>query len=416
VAYMPRVVDAEVNQQLTSAGALVIEGPKACGKTETALQFAQSKVFLDIDVAAQQAVSIDPQLILAGSTPRLLDEWQREPTLWNHVRRLVDDRKLPGQFILTGSSTPDMDLTRHSGAGRFSFIRMRPMTLFESGFSSGLVSLKKIMAGEHPKSIDSGLTILELVTRIAIGGWPAQQNRTEEQATRANRDYLKQITLVDIGLALGSFRDPQKMGNLIKSLARNVASEVAVTVLAADAGGSENPLSRNTVASYLNVLDRLMITEDQPAWAPHLRSKAKLRSASKRHFVDPSLAVAAMSTSSKGILADMNLLGFLFESMVIRDLRVFAQAINGQVLHYRDNNGVEVDAIVQLLDGRWAAFEIKLGVGQIEEAAEKLKKFASIIDTTKSGKPAILGIICGTGFSYMRPDNIAVISIGALAP
>lgn len=413
---MSRVVDAEISQQLTSSGALVIEGPKACGKTETALQVAQSKVLLDIDVAAQQAVSIDPQLILAGPTPRLLDEWQQEPTLWNHVRRLVDDRKLPGQFILTGSSTPDMDLTRHSGAGRFSFIHMRPMTLFESGFSNGLVSLKKIMAGEDPKSIDSGLTIPELATRIAIGGWPAQQNRTEEQATRANRDYLKQITLVDIGLALGSFRDPQKMGNLIKSLARNVAAEVAVTVLAADAGGSENPLSRNTVDSYLNALDRLMITEDQPAWVPHLRSKAKLRGASKRHFVDPSLAVAAMSTSSKGILADMNLLGFLFESMVIRDLRVFAQAINGQVLHYRDSNGVEVDAIVQLLDGTWAAFEIKLGVGQIEEAAEKLKKFASIIDTTKSGEPTILGIICGTGFSYMRPDNIAVISIGALAP
>jgi len=206
------------------------------------------------------------------------------------------------------------------------------------------------------------------------------------------------------------------MGNLIRSLARNVATEVAVTVLATDAGGSENPLSRNTVASYLNVLDRLMITEDQPAWAPHLRSKAKLRVSSKRHFVDPSLAVAAMSTSSRGILADMNLFGFLFESMVIRDLRVFAQSIDGQILHYRDNNGVEVDAIVQLSDGRWAAFEIKLGVGQIDEAAEKLKKFASLIDTIKCGEPAILGIICGTGFSYMRPDNIAVISIATLAP
>lgn len=416
MTYMPRVVDEEVRRQLTSAGALVIEGPKACGKTETALQVSESTLFLDVDIAAQQAIVVDPQLVLGGLTPRLVDEWQVAPTLWNHVRRLVDDRKLPGQFILTGSSTPDMDLTRHSGAGRFSFIRMRPMTLFESGLSSALVSLKSLMAGEHPKSLDPGLTIPELAVRIAIGGWPAQQNRSEEDATRANRDYLKQITLVDIGMALEVSRDPQKMGNLIRSLARNVATEVAVTVLAIDAGGSEKPLSRNTVASYLNALDRLMITEDQPAWAPHLRSKATLRTSSKRHFVDPSLAVAAMSTSSRGLLADMNLFGFLFESMVIRDLRTFAQAIDGQILHYRDNNGLEVDAIVQLSDGKWAAFEIKLGTGQIDEAAEKLKKFTSIIDTTKCGEPTILGIICGTGFSYMRQDGIAVISIAALAP
>lgn len=416
MTYKPRVVDDELRRRLTAAGAVVIEGPKSCGKTETARQIAASSVLLDVDVAAQQALTVDPLLVLKGPTPRLIDEWQIEPKVWNHIRRLVDDRRTPGQFILTGSSVPDDDISRHTGAGRFSFLRMRPMTLFETKYSNGAISFAALMNGQPPQSADPGLTVSDLADRITVGGWPAQQERSVTDAAQAARDYLDQIRKVDIGRVTGSSYNPTKMGQLLMSLARNVATEVAIKVLATDAGGSDGPLSRNTVADYLNVLERLMIIENQPAWAPHMRSKAILRSSAKRHFVDPSLAVAAMTGSPARLLLDLNLLGLLFESLVVRDLRVFAQPIDGQVFHYRDSNGLEVDAIVQLADGRWAAFEIKLGVGLVDEGAASLRKFADVIDTKKCGKPTLLAVISGTGYGYVRPDGISVIPIGALAP
>jgi len=394
----------------------VIEGPKSCGKTETARQIAASSVLLDVDVAAQQALTVDPLLVLKGPTPRLIDEWQIEPKVWNHIRRLVDDRRTPGQFILTGSSVPDDDINRHTGAGRFSFLRMRPMTLFETNYSNGAISFAALMNGQPPRSVDPGLTVSDLANRITVGGWPAQQERSVTDAAQSARDYLDQIRQVDVGRVTGSSYNPTKMGQLLKSLARNVATEVAIKVLATDAGGSDGPLSRNTVVDYLNVLERLMIIENQPAWAPHMRSKAILRSSAKRHFVDPSLAVAAMTGSPARLLLDLNLLGLLFESLVVRDLRVFAQPIDGQVFHYRDSNGLEVDAIVQLADGRWAAFEIKLGVGLVDEGAASLRKFADVIDTKKCGEPVLLAVISGTGYGYVRPDGISVIPIGALAP
>lgn len=394
----------------------MIEGPKSCGKTETARQIAASSVLLDVDVAAQQALTVDPLLVLKGPTPRLIDEWQIEPKVWNHIRRLVDDRRTPGQFILTGSSVPDDDINRHTGAGRFSFLRMRPMTLFETNYSNGAISFAALMNGQPPRSVDPGLTVSDLANRITVGGWPAQQERSVTDAAQSARDYLDQIRQVDVGRVTGSSYNPTKMGQLLKSLARNVATEVAIKVLATDAGGSDGPLSRNTVVDYLNVLERLMIIENQPAWAPHMRSKAILRSSAKRHFVDPSLAVAAMTGSPARLLLDLNLLGLLFESLVVRDLRVFAQPIDGQVFHYRDSNGLEVDAIVQLADGRWAAFEIKLGVGLVDEGAASLRKFADVIDTKKCGEPVLLAVISGTGYGYVRPDGISVIPIGALAP
>ena len=221
---------------------------------------------------------------------------------------------------------------------------------------------------------------------------------------------------MDLGRVAGTWRDPAKVGQLLRSLARNVATEAAIAVLAADAGGSDGPLARNTVADYLDVLERLMIIEDQPAWAPHMRSKAILRSAAKRHFVDPSLAVAAMAATPTRLLRDMNLLGLLFESLVVRDLRVFAQPLDGRVFHYRDSNGLEVDVIVQLADGRWAAFEIKLGAGPVDAGAAPLRKFAELVDTDKCGKPAALVVVSGTGFGYVRSDGIRVVPIGALGP
>ncbi len=414
--YLPRVVDEELRQRLASAGAVVIEGPKASGKTETALNVTSSSAFFDVDLAVRQALAIDPSLVLEGATPRLLDEWQVEPSIWNHVRRAVDERQRPGQFILTGSSVPVDDKNRHTGAGRFSFLRIRPMTLFESGDSIGTIPLAAVMRGEPVRSADPLLTLSDLADRITIGGWPAQIGSSIANGAQAARDYLKQTAEVDITRVAGGRRDPVRVGRLLRSLARNIATEAGVPTLAADAGGADGPLARNTASDYLDALERLMIIENQPAWGPHLRSKAILRSAAKRHFVDPSLAVAALATSPQGLMADLNLLGLLFESLVIRDLRVFAQPLDGTVFHYRDSNGLEVDAIVQLADGRWAAFEVKLGSGMVEAGAATLKRFAATIDTDRSGAPTMLAVITGNGFGYMRDDGVAVIPIGSLAP
>lgn len=416
MAYRPRVADAELLQRLAAMGAVLIEGPKACGKTQTALQVAASSVLLDTDMSAQKALEVEPSLVLEGKVPRLLDEWQTEPRLWNLVRHEVDNRQLPGQFILTGSAVPEDDIKRHTGAGRFSILRMRPMTLFESGQSNGAISLAELMAGNVRRTGNTGLTIKDISERITVGGWPAQQSKSVADAARAARDYLKQMQQVDVNRVTGSKRDPIKVGRLLNSLARNIATEATTLVLAADTGGPEGALSRNTISEYLEVLERLMIVENQPAWSPHLRSRAILRSSPKRHFVDPSLAVAALSASPDRLLNDLELMGLLFESLVIRDLRVFAQPLDGQVFHYRDNNGIEVDAIIQLANGSWAAFEVKLGQGMIDAAAEKLLRFEKLIDMSKSVPPAVLAVICGTGFAYRRADGVAVIPIGALGP
>jgi len=416
VPYLPRVVDAELDARLAAAGAVVIEGPKASGKTETARQRAASSVLLDVDENARRAAVVDPSLVLEGAVPRLIDEWQIEPGLWNHVRRAVDDRGRAGQFVLTGSSVPAEDMARHTGAGRFSFLRMRPMSLYESGHTNGAVSLAGLLAGDTPRSDDPGVSVADLADRITAGGWPAQHGRRVVDAARAARDYLEQVRQVDVPRVGGPRRDPARIERLLRSLARNTASEVGVSLLAADAGGGDRPLGRQTVADYLNILDQLMVIEDQPAWAPHLRSRASLRRSPKRHFVDPSLAVAALGAGPERLLGDLSLLGLLFESLVIRDLRVLAQPLDGQVLHYRDSYGVEVDAIVQLADGRWGAFEVKLGAGLVDEGAEALMRFRKAIDTEQSGEPAVLGVIAGTGFGYARPDGIVVVPVGALAP
>lgn len=394
----------------------MIEGPKACGKTATARQVAASEVLLDVDANARQAINVDPSLILAGPSPRLIDEWQVEPQIWNHIRRAIDERGATGQFILTGSAVPPDEIARHTGAGRITRLRMRPMSLFERGRSSGVASLGALLAGEPVQSPDAGLTVEALAREIALGGWPGFTGLAPEQALRAVRDYLDEIRRVDVARVDGARRDPDRVGQLLRSLARNVASYAAATTLARDTGGAEGPIKDDTVRDYLAALTRLMVVEDQPAWAPHLRSRYTLRSAAKRHFVDPSLAVAALRAAPEALLRDLNMLGFLFESLVVRDLRIYGQRNDAEVLQYRDSSGLEVDAIVQAADGSWAAFEVKLGVGQIEEGAATLKRFARQIDTRKSGPPAALGVIVGSGYGYVRDDSIAVIPIGALGP
>lgn len=415
-AYTPRIVDAELRELLESAGAVVIEGPKACGKTMTASQQAASRVLLDIDEAARQALAVEPALVLEGARPRLLDEWQVAPELWNQVRRAVDTADQPGHFLLTGSAVPADDANRHTGAGRFAFLRMRPMTLFEAGASTGAVSLRQLFNGEMPAVADPGLTLQDLSSLIARGGWPAQQGRSLKAASRAARDYLEQVRQVDISRVGERRLDPIRVGALLRALGRHCATEAKLSTLAADTGGADGALDERTVTGYLQALEHLMVIEDQPAWAPHLRSRARLRKAPKRHFVDPSLAVAAMGASAERLLQDLEWFGQLFESLVIRDLRVLSQPLEGEVFHYRDDYGVEVDAIVQLIDGRWGAIEIKLGEGQVEQAAANLKRFAAQIDGERSGAPVFLAVICGKGYGYRRPDGVLVVPIGGLGP
>lgn len=396
---------------------MLIEGPKACGKTETARQEASSEVLLDIDEAARAAVAVDPGLVLAGDTPRLIDEWQVEPRVWNHVRRAVDECKAPGQFILAGSGVPADDAARHSGAGRIGRLRMRPMSLFESGLSDGSMSLRELLEGGSAKSSASDVTLADLTEAITRGGWPALQALPIEDAIESVADYLDDICRTDINRVDGVHRDPARVRRLLRSLARNVATHAAMTTLAADtADGGDSPLKQHTVAGYLSALERLFVIEDQPQWEPHLRSRSILRKSSRRHFVDPSLAVSALRADPAGLLRDLNLLGFLFESLVVRDLRIYAQAGRGEVRQFLDNKGLEIDAIVES-DGRWGAFEIKLGgEDPIEEGAANLLKFAGEIDTQRSGKPSALGVIVAGGYGYRREDGVQVIPITALGP
>jgi uncharacterized protein len=416
LTYQDRVVDGELVARLQATGAVVIEGAKACGKTATARQVAASEVLLDVDARARAAIAVDPALVLDGQTPRLIDEWQLEPTIWNHVRRTIDDRQTPGQFILTGSAVPADDVTRHTGAGRITRLRMRPMSLFETGHTNGAVSFAELLDGVPPRSAETGLRIPDMARLVAVGGWPGSLRLGVDPALRAVRDYLDEIRRVDIRRVDGSRRDPVRVGRLLRALARHTATYTAVTVLAADTGGADGPADSDAIRGYLNALERLMIVEDMPAWAPPLRSRSILRSGAKRYFVDPSLAVAALRATPDRLLKDLNLFGYLFESLVVRDLRVYAQATDAQVLQYRDNTGLEVDAVVEATDGRWGAFEIKLGAGMVDQAAATLRRFAQRVDTRTLGEPAVLGVIVGTGYGYRRDDGVAVVPIGALRP
>lgn len=412
--YAPRIADSELQKRLEAAGAVLVEGPKACGKTETARRVANSEVLLDIDKDARDAAELNPALVLDGDVPRLIDEWQLAPEIWNHVRRAVDDRGDPGQFILAGSAQPTDDETRHTGAGRISRLRMRPMSLDELGTSNGEISLAALFEGQHGEATNPGLELEDLAEAICRGGWPGFRDLELPEALLRVRDYLNEIPRDT--QRLGQRHRPERVTRIIQSLARNVATPVTAMTLAADASRPEDPVSDDAVADYLSSLARLFVVEDQPAWQPHLRSRYRLRRAAKRHFVDPSLAVAALQTEPSALMRDLNFMGLLFESMAIRDLRIYAQAIDGEVEHYQDSGDLEVDAIVKA-GGRWGAFEIKLGgEKRVEKGASSLLKFKKRIDTSKSGDPAVLAVIVGAGYGYIRKDGIQVIPVGCLGP
>jgi len=415
--YLPRFADAELASRLRATGAVVIEGPRGCGKTQTALQAAKSAVRLDRDPEARRVGEIKASLLLVGERPRLIDEWHLVKDVWNEVRGDVDDHpEETGRYILTGSAVPSDDETRHTGALRITRLRLRPMSLAESGHSSRNVSLADLFAGGGAAAADPGLDIRDIAERIVIGGWPALLHRAPGDAIVATQGYLDETRRVDLGRLDGPRHDPENVARVLRSLARCVASEASASTIAADVAGADNqgPIDYHTVIDYIKALTRLFIVEDLPAWSPALRSRGVLRSSVTRHFVDPSLAAAALGADTDRLLADPETLGLLFESLVIRDLRVYGQAVGAAVSHYRENTGAEADAILQMRSGQWAAIEVKLGQGDVDKGAESLLRVVANVDTGRHGEPAFLAVITGWGYAYRRPDGVFVIPVGTL--
>lgn len=424
--YISRVCDSLLKNELESSGAVLIEGPKWCGKSRTSEQAAKSVIYMqDQDRAAsyRMAAQTMPSILLEGETPRLIDEWQVAPVLWDAVRFAVDQRGGMGHFILTGSSTPpddpnqdDIIKSRHTGTGRITRLRMRPMSLWESGESTGSISLSALFAGETPKPSQSNLTVPEIARLICRGGWPESVSLSQNASLRVARNYLKAITEEDIHRVDGVEKNPERVKQLMRSLARNVSTIATQETILNDIKSNDCTASDKTVVSYLNALRRIFVIEDIPAWTPNLRSKTAIRTASKRQFVDPSIAAASLRASPEFLLQDFNTFGFLFESLCARDLRVYAQPLDGEIFHFRDKSGLEADLIISLPDGRWAAVEVKLGEGQVDEAAKHLIQLAEKVDIGKTGAPVFRMILTGTAFAYVRDDGTIVCPIGCLRP
>jgi predicted AAA+ superfamily ATPase len=415
MSYINRISDADLLDKLNVSGAVLLTGPKSCGKTATAKQFSKSILEVDRDNQVPIIMAANPKLLLLGDTPRLIDEWQEQPEIWNYIRHEVDDRKAKGQFILTGSANPSNKVKLHSGAGRFTVIQMDTMSWQELGHSTGAIKLSDLLEGSCPDIYNPAISLEFILDKMLIGGWPTLLNESAKNAIKMNRGYIDLLCEVDMSRLEGVKRDPQKIRSLLRSIARNIATLVDNKTLEKDIKTSDkNELSRNTLSEYLNALSRLMILYEQPAFDPHIRSSASLRKSPKRHLCDVSLAIAALGLNKEALLKDIKYTGFLFESLAIHELNVYAKANDAKVFHYNDSYGLEVDAIVQARNGSYAAFEIKLGVGFIDEAAQQLKKFAATIDTTKMEAPKSLNIITGTGMTHRRPDGINVISLASL--
>jgi predicted AAA+ superfamily ATPase len=414
--YIIRISDRLLKSMLESTGAVLVEGAKWCGKTQSSLQIANSVVYMqDPDEGPGYLAIADtkPSLLLEGETPLLLDEWQMAPVIWDAVRFAVDKRGLLGQFILTGSATPSDNETSHSGTGRIARMLMRPMSLFESNESNGSISLKDLFDGKTDIAAKSTLTIEQLAHAICRGGWPAAVI-SGKQSPRIAMNYVDAVINIDVQRVDGVEKDPERVRVLLQSLARNISTMATARTIMDDMQVNESSITDKTLGSYLNALRRIFVVEDVPAWQPSLRSKTAIRTANKRQFVDPSIATAVMRTNAKGILQDFETFGFLFESLCTRDLRIYAQAVDGGVFHYRDKSDLESDLIIKLHDGRWAAVEVKLGMKQIEEAAANLIKLQQKIDTVKMNQPSFLMVLTGGQVAYRRADGVLVVPIGCL--
>ncbi|MCL2367343.1 MAG: DUF4143 domain-containing protein [Oscillospiraceae bacterium] len=415
--YLPRIADKVINVALEAAGAVLIEGPKWCGKTRTAEKWANSVIYMqdpDSRDSYQKTADTKPSLLLKGDTPRLIDEWQMAPVLWDAVRFAVDQRQRTGQFILTGSATPKDNVVAHTGTGRISRMHMRPMSLFESKESNGSISLQELFDGEKDGDTISSLSIEALAYALARGGWPASIGEKESIALRRSYNYVEAVINADISEADGIEKSPARVRTLMRSLARNIATTATLKTIHSDLSGDEEIISEKTISSYLNALRRIFVVEDLPAWSPAMRSKTTIRTSSKRHFCDPSIATAVLRATPDSLLQDFNTFGLLFESLCVRDLRVYAQAIDGEVFHYRDRNGLEADAIVHLKDGRWGAVEVKMGAKEIEAAAENLKTLRDKVNLDKMQEPSFLMVLTATEFGYRRDDGVYIVPIGCL--
>lgn len=413
--YKERISDKELIRKLKASGAVLIKGAKACGKTESAKQIAKSIIKVDQDEQVEALINIAPKRLLLGETPRLIDEWQAQPKIWDYVRHEVDDRKKNAQFILTGSANPEEDIKMHSGAGRFTTVEMRTMSWQELGFSTGKVSLASLLKGSKIDIYDNSTEVEFIIEKLIIGGSPILLHKKVEQAIDLNRAYVELLAEIDMSRVSNIKRDPIKVKSLLRSLARNTSTLVDISSIEKDIRQEDNiGITRPTVYEYLDALNRLMIVEDQPAWNTHIRSSYSLRKSPKRHFTDVSLAIAALGVDQASLLNDLKFTGFLFESLVVHELRVYAQANDACVFHYKDSSDLEVDCIVEKYNGDWCAFEVKLGTGNIDEAAASLQKFSKQVNAKKINQLKSLNIITGTGISYTRGDGINVISLASL--
>lgn len=417
--YLKRIADRVLQERLAASGAVLIEGPKWCGKTRTALENSKSHLFMqdpDKAISYLKAADTKPSLLLKGDTPRLLDEWQTAPVLWDAVRFMVDQRGKSGQFILTGSAVPKDNVVQHTGTGRISRLLMRPMSLYESMESNGSVSLKALFDGETEIDNFSTLTIEQIAFAIVRGGWPASIGESEKIALRHAIDYVEAIINADVSRVDGIEKNPVRVRALLRSLSRNISTLATIRTIHDDIamGDADESISEKTISQYLGAVDRIFVTENLPAWNPALRSKTAIRTSPKRQFVDPSIAAAVMRLTPSRLLEDFNYFGFLFESLCDRDLRIYAEAIDGQVFHYRDGSGLEADAVIALNDGRWAAVEVKLGSKEIEDAAVHLLELKNKVNTEKMREPSFLMILTGTEIAYRREDGVYVVPLGCL--
>jgi len=419
--YRKRVADEILKRKLEGKGAVLIEGPKWCGKTTTAEQIAASILYMDDPEKKAQNIAmseLNPKRLLKGAVPRLIDEWQLAPKLWDAIRFEVDHRSELGQFILTGSAVPaDTAEITHSGTGRFTWLMMRPMSLYESGDSTGEVSLKELFDGSIEIDGSAELSIDRLAFLVCRGGWPQAVDMRDEIALDQAVDYFDSVVHSDINRADHVQKNPEKVRRLMRSYARSQGAQVPNTVLAQDiAANDDAPINEETVSSYVAALRKIFVVEDMPAWNPNLRSKTAIRSSDTRYYIDPSIAAAALGIGPNDLLNDLKTFGFLFETLCIRDLRVFADALNGNVYHYRDKDGQECDAVIHLRNGKYGLIEIKLGGNRlIEEGAKNLKVMETKIDTDKMNVPSFLMVLTGTGdYAYRRQDGVYVVPIGCL--
>ncbi len=419
--YLNRIADIELQEALKTSGAVLIEGPKWCGKTSTARQTAKSVIYIQDPDQSQTYLAVadtKPSLLLQGDTPRLIDEWQVIPILWDTVRHEVDKRSLTGQFVLTGSASPSDNKTAHTGTGRISRLKMRTMSLYESKESNGNISLENLFLNNLPQDtfFPSELTIEQIAFAICRGGWPASLSAAPKNALKMSIDYVESVINQDISTVDGVSKSPERVRLLLRSLARNVSTMANYQTIKNDIESNDSQFSEKTLSNYHQALKRIFVVEDLAAWQPSLRSKTAIRTSDKRHFVDPSIATAVLRTNPQQLLNDFNLFGLLFESMCTRDLRIYAQANDGDILHYRDKSGLEADLIIRLRNGDWAAVEVKLGQKEIELAAKNLLKLKTKINTEKMKEPKFLMVLTGGISAYQRNDSVWVIPIGCLKP